>query len=103
MPETDPLALRHGAMIMHIWTLIGQARFAAMRMPTTDQAASYLEILRHQRRLLHTAQRAEARRQEFSVDTIDDWFAPVDKILARAEAHFQGIIAAARRPDATAA
>lgn len=94
MEQTDPLALRHGPLIGQVWEQIALARRATQQHLTQERAAFWQRRVRHLRRQVMKAHRAEMARVDASTPAIDGWFAPVTNTLARAEGHFSAMIAA---------
>lgn len=93
MPETDPLAMRHGALVSNIWAQIGEARKLAARPLSQGAAAIQLRRMRHLKTLIRKAHRLEMQRQEFSTPAIDGWFMPLEDTLNRAEVFFEQVVA----------
>lgn len=93
MPQTDPLAVRHGALIAQVWEQIALARRAAKQNLPQDRAAFWCRRIRHLRRQVMQAHRVEMARSDASTPAIDGWFAPVTRTLDRAEGYFAAMIA----------
>ncbi len=98
MPDTDPLALRHGAFIATIWSQIGEARTLAGLGPSPDQSATQLRRIRHLQRQVRKAHKLEMARQDYATPTVDGWFQPVEQCLDRAEQYFSARILTANLP-----
>ncbi len=93
MPETDPLALRHGVLVASMWAQIGEARKLAARPLSQGAAAIQVRRMRHLKTLIRKAHRLEMQRQEFSTPAIDGWFMPLEDTLNRAEVFFEQVVA----------
>jgi len=85
MPD-DPLAQRHGSLIAQAWRLIAAARTGARRQ---EPPHGHLTRLRNMRKRVLDAHKAELLRSELSTRTIDQWFAEVEQVLAKADAYFR--------------
>lgn len=93
MPDSDPLALRHGALVSSMWAQIGEARKLALQPLGQDIAAIQLRRIRYLKSVLRKAHRLEMQRQEFSTPAIDGWFMPLEDTLDRAEMFFGQAVA----------
>ena len=93
MPETDPLALRHGALVSSMWAQIGEARKLAKSPLSQRAATTQLRRIRYLKKVLRKAHRLEMQRQEFSTPAIDCWFMPLETTLDRAEVFFGQAVA----------
>lgn len=87
--ETDPLALRHGALIAQIWDQINEARTTSAGNRNSDKSAFWLRRMRNLKRHALLAQRSELARGEIAQGDLSNWFAQVTDALSRAEAYFQ--------------
>lgn len=93
MTQTDPLALRHGALIALVWEQIALARRATRHTLTQERAVFWRRRVRHLRRQVMQAHSAEMAREVAPAPVVDGWFAPVTETLNRAEAHFAALLA----------
>lgn len=92
MTATDPLALRHGALISKVWAIIGKARTVARSAPDQAQCTYQLKRMRHMRRYVLAARQAELEMKAFEAAEVKAWFRPVENSLEKAEAYFAGVI-----------
>lgn len=83
---TDPLALRHGKLIAEGWRVINAARAAVKR---DDPPGGQLNRLRTVRKRITDAHETELLRGERPTHEIDAWFAEIEQVFAKAEAHFR--------------